>query len=380
MLAPNLVTALARQAVGGANPVYCHYFVTHRCGLACEFCSVPEQASGPELTLPEVRQLAGVLASMGVGLVNLGGGEAMLRPDLPEIAQVFTEAGFAVRLQTSGFWATEAKVQRLVEAGVSGVSISIDSFREEIEDRVIGRKDTLRKIADGIALFHEQLAGSRVLCMLNIVVTRLNYRELPLLVELARYLGWQCSFGPLHQPKPGRELFAQAAPDLAFRPEDYAELTAIYEELLRLKSAGAPIANSSSFLRSSLRFLRGEGADWTCSAGRKYLLVRPDGRFSPCTDFVSEENLLAAGFLEHYRSPEFDQTVLAPVRSCDGCSYPCWSEMERFWKPEVVAERLREQLRGTVNGLLRSQPRRSRSEIHDAFREFSRRAVELVAS
>lgn len=78
------------------------------------------------------------LAEVGITEVTLIGGEAFLRPDWLEIAQAITQAGMLCGITTGGFGISLDTAQRMKEAGISVVSVSVDGL-EATHDRLRGK-------------------------------------------------------------------------------------------------------------------------------------------------------------------------------------------------------------------------------------------------
>lgn len=341
MIRPQLIRSLFHHLFVGRNPVYVHYFITHRCPFRCRQCNVPNQKSHREMTLGEITEVARTLKALNAGLINIGGGEPMLRPDLAGIIRIFHQQGFSVRLQTTGTLADMQNVRALKAAGLHGVSVSLDSLKSDVEAYIYQHQGILDKILCGIDCFSEVFRRRGSLCMLNTVISSQNLEEIPQIVEFAKKIGWQISLAPVHLvDDPMNNPFRNSADDMRFTKADFKAVERLFDHLLQMKRNGYPISNSSSYLQSAKHFILTGKSDWRCSAGRSYFLIRPDGRFSPCTDLYSGENVLSPGFAERFRSDDFQRKMTAKINYCSGCVYPCWAEMERFFWPEVVTERI----------------------------------------
>jgi radical SAM protein with 4Fe4S-binding SPASM domain len=105
--------------------------ITDACNLRCIHCEADAGRAAPdELSTEEALQLAADLAAAGCRRMNLTGGEPLVRRDWPVIAQRLSELGIAVSIITNGVLVDPETVQRMLEAGVSGLSVSLDGSRE----------------------------------------------------------------------------------------------------------------------------------------------------------------------------------------------------------------------------------------------------------
>ena len=112
-------------------------FVTDRCNLRCPYCP-PEEAgsmSPPEdrlLSFEEIARLARIFGGLGVTSIRLTGGEPLLRPDLPALVAMLTRIPeLEVTLNTNGSLLAGA-APALSNAGLSRVSVSLDSLDDAL--------------------------------------------------------------------------------------------------------------------------------------------------------------------------------------------------------------------------------------------------------
>lgn len=328
--------ALAGQALrllgarlGHPRPIYVHYGVTHRCTQRCRMCVVWKSARPEaELAVPQVEQLAGELHRSGVRHVALGGGEPFVRPDLAGLVAAFTSRGISVRLLTNGVGIPVERIDAVVAAGLDHVSISLDSLDPAVERVIYSGRDVWDSIVASMRLFRARLPR-RAQPIINVCVSRLNFAELPRLVSFAAGEGFACSFVPIAlSPSEGAsDGFAAHAPDLAVRKQDRGAVTAAYAELLRLKRSGAPIANSSRFLKDSVAFLTGGRSLWHCDAGELYFSVSPEGEISICHHFPPFARHDDHSLADRLAGAALRREARARRKDCPGCMRPCWAEV-----------------------------------------------------
>jgi MoaA/NifB/PqqE/SkfB family radical SAM enzyme len=132
------------------RPQRVYWEITRACDLACRHCraeAVP-QASPRELTLPEGRRLFEQLASFGTPLPHLvlTGGDALKRADLFELIAAARAAGFAVSVAPSATpLLTPRALQRLRDAGVDAISLSLDGSTATRHDAIRGIHGTYER-------------------------------------------------------------------------------------------------------------------------------------------------------------------------------------------------------------------------------------------
>ena len=172
------------------RPIYVKIKLTWRCNLRCQMCNVWRQDREDRLTLPIIQALAGELAALGTDKIHLSGGEALLRPDLPEVIAAFARHGMRVNLTTNGTLLSQEMSTRLAESGIRNVSISLDGATPAVHDDLRGKgnwKRTLRGIRNlRRAAKH---ARRKIHIRINTLITRRNYQDLAQIPEIAYHAG-----------------------------------------------------------------------------------------------------------------------------------------------------------------------------------------------
>jgi len=113
--------------------------VTDNCNMKCIMCNQWETTKKGEMTTDEWKNAMSQLAEMGVKELCFGGGEPLLVRDLNLLIKHGRDLGMDVGITTSGFLLTQAKLDELLEAGMSNVTVSIDGIEEGYEK--IRRRD-----------------------------------------------------------------------------------------------------------------------------------------------------------------------------------------------------------------------------------------------
>lgn len=342
----------ASMALG--EPFYALFQVTAKCNLRCRMCRVWKAgASGAELSTDQIREVAGNLAELGLRIVNLAG-EPLLRPDLPEIVACFHDLGVDVRMQTNATLAGARRemVERCVQAGLRGVSISLDTLFPDKQAHICGAEDVWPRIVEGICVFAELLPTRGSVPLLNCVVSKLNLSELPTLVEFAEAIGYHVSFAPIHTSGASREdpQFARSIEaEFLLDHRDFARCDSVYRQLVHAKAMGAPIMNSTWFLHRSRDFLTRGTGPLTCDAGSRYFFVDHFGRVSACHEFPGGLRATDSDFVSAFRSRSHSAGARSIRQSCEGCLLPCWIEISEFLhRPRSTFELARTYLRAQL--------------------------------
>jgi cyclic pyranopterin phosphate synthase len=114
--------------------------VTDRCNFRCVYC-MPKEVFGREyrflprrelLTFEEIERVSRVFVSLGVQKLRITGGEPLLRRDLEALIGRLAGLGdLDVTLTTNGALLAQ-KAQALAEAGLTRVTVSLDSLDDEV--------------------------------------------------------------------------------------------------------------------------------------------------------------------------------------------------------------------------------------------------------
>ncbi len=116
----------------GYAPSLISWNPTRMCNLRCPHCYME---AGPkaesELTTEECLGLIGEMKALGTEMLILTGGEPLMRKDIYDIATSASSQGIWVVMGTNGVLVTDKVVGKMIECGVQGVAISIDSVEPE---------------------------------------------------------------------------------------------------------------------------------------------------------------------------------------------------------------------------------------------------------
>jgi cyclic pyranopterin phosphate synthase len=113
--------------------------VTDRCNFRCTYC-MPKSVFGRDyafmpraelLTFEEIQRIARVFVAKGVEKIRITGGEPLLRRDLERlVGQLASLGGLDLTLTTNGALLPR-KARLLADAGLSRVTVSLDSLDDE---------------------------------------------------------------------------------------------------------------------------------------------------------------------------------------------------------------------------------------------------------
>jgi Fe-coproporphyrin III synthase len=155
--------------------------ITRHCNLKCRHCYAQAQRKKPlgELTTKEGKILLDDLSAFGAPVILFSGGEPVLRPDLPELAQYAVDKGMRAVISTNGTLITPDLAKIFKDIGLSYVGISLDGM-EAVNDRFRGVPGAFAQALTGIRNCRE--SGIKV--GLRFTINRLNRDQVSPIFDL----------------------------------------------------------------------------------------------------------------------------------------------------------------------------------------------------
>lgn len=244
--------------------------LTHRCPLHCPYCSNPLEMNRAEeeLSTDDWKRVLTQARELGVLQLGLSGGEPLVRRDLEELAAHAHGLGLYTTLVTSGLGLTPSRAEKLREAGLEHVQISIQDSDITTAEWIAGMSSVKQKEAAVVSVRELGFAFS-----INVVIHRANIDRLGDIIDLAaalgadrlelantQYYGWALENRRALMPTRTQVAAAETIVDEATRRhrgrmQIVYVLPDYYEEYPKPCYGG-----------------------W----GKHYLLVAPDGRTLPC--------------------------------------------------------------------------------------------------
>jgi len=133
---------------------YIRVSVTERCNFRCQYC-MPEKPFSwvPKenlLSFEELFEFIKIAIDEGVKKVRITGGEPLLREDLDKFIKMIYDYKPDVDLaMTTNAFLLKGTAQKLKDAGLKRINVSIDTLKPEIAKAISG-KDVLKNVLDGV--------------------------------------------------------------------------------------------------------------------------------------------------------------------------------------------------------------------------------------
>lgn len=273
--------------------------MTHSCNADCHHCNLGGKVKGEKLIGPDdYARLMRVLHPM---IVQVSGGEPLLRDDLEKVLRAVKPAGKEspyLIVVSNGWLLNRERYLRLRDAGINQLSISL-CFPD-------GRHDEWRRINGLFAHLDRTIPELASLGYDDIVLnSAITHENMPHIMDLARVAeswGVSISFSAYSVLRTGERSYTIES------PEDLARLRDQLDQLLEYKKSNCGrILNADFNIEGTYQFFE-QGEIKPCSAGVRFLVVTPDGFLKPCS--MHEKK---------YTSISQIRREFVPVNDCGGC-------------------------------------------------------------
>ena len=289
-----------------SRPYVVSWNLTYRCNLACEHCyldagakplvDTDNFADRSELGTEECFRVIDEIAAFAPECVTiLTGGEPLLRRDILEIVRRAAERELWVVVGTNGVRITENLARRLAEAGVRGLSLSLDALDPDRHDHFRKVRGAWRNTVEGA----EILNRTGLPFIVQTTVGSHNLGELDAIADFAHDRLAAKVWNLYFLVPTGRGQFVS---DIS--PAQYDEVLASLYRIQR-KYEGRMLVNAKcaphyikTVLENALRPGSGQasaqadpippqirtysGGAGGCPAGTHYMGIRPNGDVTPC--------------------------------------------------------------------------------------------------
>lgn len=319
------------------RPLYVQFYITARCNLACEQCSIIHaDAKHQEMNIDQINKVAENLKKIGVTIVLLIGGEPFVRKDISKIVKAFTSRNMHVRMQTNGI-ATKEQLEDCVKFGGKDISISLDSLDPSVQDKINGGLNNsweraIKTISKVTEIFPEKSTA-----FFNSVIMPRNFKHIKNVIKFATKIGWGMSLVPVHfttptHPLPYRTINYNGL--MNFTDVTEKEIKNFIIELKGMKK-NYNLYDSDEYLDDVERFILNKPTKWrskndnTCDSPNLYFAIAPSGLIKACCDFEIEQRhyIYDDDFPEKYEQKIIHKDIYKVTKGCIGCMYGSYPEV-----------------------------------------------------
>lgn len=260
--------------------------MTKKCPLQCEHCFEWDNLNQEEVLTPKMlKGIVDKLQDQGVCQIHFTGGEPLIK--MGTLVDIITYAHRKSELwvTTSGYKLNATNAQRLKEAGLTGIIISLDHFIPEKHNAFRNFKDSYYWVEEAVKnAIENNLVTSLSLCATKEFISEKNLMDY---MELAKKLN--VSFVQLLEPK---AVGHYANKDVLLTPDHMNTLEAFFVKMNSNSDYKSyPIITYHGY------YLRRLGC---FNAGLKGMYIDTDGDINPCPFCHKKKgNVLDDHFMEN---------------------------------------------------------------------------------
>jgi MoaA/NifB/PqqE/SkfB family radical SAM enzyme len=246
-------------------PLEAQLIVTRRCNLSCGYCTEYDDYS-PPVPFETLKERIDALHRLRVVNISILGGEPLMHPQIGEIVE-YGNTKAQVSITTNGFLLNEKIVERLNQAKLGNMEISIDTIEK---DRTGYIQKSLKTLAPKLTML-KKIAKFDV--HINLVLCERTKDLFKETIEEFSKFGFFLGLDLLHEPD-GR---------VAIQGKEYLDLWEHYYK------SGIPFSYMDYSYGKQL--LEGKRPKWKCRAGSRVLYVDEFGKVQYCSSQRGKLNI-----------------------------------------------------------------------------------------
>lgn len=294
---------LSRALISPDAPLLAQIVITRKCNLACGYCNEYDTFS-PPVPLPTLLTYVDHLAALKTATITFTGGEPLLHPKLEDLIRAARKHRMIVTMITNGFKLSRDRIERLNDADLLGMQISIDNLVAD---------DVSMKSLVNVERKLELLAKhARFKVNVNSVLGISDERTADVIKvsETAAKYGFLHSVGVLHDDK---GLLKALTP---IQLDAYRQVT---------KISPSPVHTLNYHLYQK-NLMHGRPNDWRCRAGARYLYICEEGKVHWCSQQRGYPGIPLLDYtVEDIRREYRTEKACAPT-----CTLSCVHQMSMF--------------------------------------------------
>src|SRR5499427_4806462 len=303
---------IVRALASTEHPLLAHIIPVRRCNLACKYCNEFDDFSKPVPTETMFRRID-KLAELGTSVITISGGEPLLHPDLDDIIRRIRSNGMVAGLITNGYLLVAERIQRLNQAGLEWLQISIDNVTpDDVSKKSLKVLDKKLQLLAEHADFHvniNSVVGGGVS----------NPQDALTIGKRAIELGFSSTVGIIHDGNGQLQPLGE-------------EERRVYHEMKALEKRSFTRVNSFQD-----NIAQGRPNQWRCRAGARYLYICEDGLVHYC----SQQRGYPATPLEQYKVADIRREYVTEKSCAPHCTVSCVHQVSIFdsWRaPQYPGE------------------------------------------
>jgi MoaA/NifB/PqqE/SkfB family radical SAM enzyme len=238
------------------RPTDISFLMTNLCNAKCVHCDIWKNKGKDDTpTIEQYKEtLSHIRSWLGPVHVYFTGGEAMLRPYVPEVLQHAGKVGLFAEILTHGYWDDQTKIEKLALANPGRITVSLDGIGET-HTKIRGRDKFFEKTTRSLQTIKRMRAEHNLTyaVRLKTVIMEHNLHDLKNVAQYAADNGFEIFYQAVEQNynTPEDPRWFDTSENW---PKDPARAVAAVRELMALKKQGYPIRNSDEQLNAMLPY------------------------------------------------------------------------------------------------------------------------------
>jgi len=330
-------------------PSFCLLVVNKQCNFHCKMCNMWKHEENPDsLSLDEMKKFVSDLRSFVDEpiFIHVIGGETLLWPHTVEILKYIVDTGFRTSITTNGWFIDADMARQLVETGMSGIFISLDSLDEEKHDYIRGTKGAYRRVMNAfeyLDMFKRE--SNPELCVgITNTIMEANLDEMIPIAEWAEknekvnQLFYNAVLLPFDGDYTDKDWYKQDRFKEIW-PQDYGKLKTYLKQLAELKESGYKISNPPEqmtvireYFRDPYHFV--QNMKIKCPRGDLALEVNSVGDIAMCFDMPPLGNIRQ----ENIRDVWFSDRLKEARYAINTCKKDCDVVVNCFYQIENITD------------------------------------------
>jgi len=301
---------LASGILDTDHPVLAHIIPIRRCNLSCTYCNEFDDFSKP-VPLADMYRRIDRLGELGTSVISFSGGEPLLHPELDLLIRRIRSTGAIAGMITNGFLLNADRIQRLNDAGLEHMQISIDNVEpDDVSKKSLKTLDLRLQWLAEHADFHVNI---------NSVVGGgiHNPHDAIVVAKRAVELGFSTTVGIIHDSS------GQLQP-----------LSKVEEKIyLDVREMGKQSYARMNYFQDNIA--HGIENKWKCRAGARYLYICEDGLVHYC----SQQRGYPGKPLADYTVDDIRREFITEKGCAPRCTVACvhYTSYMDFWRaPQTI--------------------------------------------
>jgi len=292
---------MLRALASTDHPLLAHIIPIRRCNLACTYCNEFDDFSQAVPT-ETMFQRVDKLAELGTSVITISGGEPLLHPELDAIISRIRKNGTISGLITNGYLLVAERIQRLNQAGLEWLQISIDNVApDDVSKKSLKVLDKKLQLLAEHAEFHvniNSVVGGGVH----------NPQDALVIGKRALELGFSSTIGIIHDGQGQLQPLGD-------------EERRIYHEMKSMEKRSFTRVNA---FQDNIAL--GRPNQWRCRAGARYLYICENGLVHYC----SQQRGYPAIPLENYSVADIRREFVTEKSCAPHCTVSCVHQVSIF--------------------------------------------------